>query len=862
MDYYRMDADEALEKLNSTKDGLQQKEADKRQLKYGKNIVQIDKEVSFFMLLLKQFKSYLVWLLVFLSAFALITGIYFNREDQLINSAIIGLIVVINAFVGAYQDYKSEKTAQLLKSMLKNQAIVVRSGKNVKIDAQELVPGDVVILEEGGKVPADCRILESSELKIDESQLTGESEHVGKNTKTLDKAVPLAERKCMVYMNSYVTSGEAKCLVVQTGKSTEVGKIAESLEEEHESLFLAEVDEASKKITFAALGIIIIAITVFYLKAGDWLGAFMMGSALIIGSIPEGLPAVVTFTLSIASSKLARNNVLVKRKTVLETLGSVDVICTDKTGTLTENRMAIKKVYINDTIIDEVSKITKQDYSAFRNCGLLCNEAKDTEKGFMGEAEDIALIDFFNDAGEVITKVKKEYPMIKFEPFSSENKYAASINKVGNKTIRYLKGAPEVVIDQCTHILINGKEKRFGEEEKKKLEKIIEGFSEEALRNIAYSYKENGSRNIVFIGVTGMYDAPKEGIKKTIETIYKANIDVKMITGDNPKTAMAIAKECGFRNVKAATWDDLKDLSNEQLKQKVIECNIFARMSPEFKVKIVTALQEMGKRVGITGDGVNDVPALKRAEIGIAMGKRGTDIAKEAAELILLDDNLSSVVRGIKTGRTIFSNIRKVINYLLTANLAEVAVVFMGSMLGLLPFLPIQLLWVNFVTDIAPAMALGMDPSHKDIMTKKPTGKDEKLINKRITYLTVGVGIQKAIVAFGVFLVVFWYSHNLILAQTLSFTWLVFSHIIRIVSIRFDEKMPVFINKYLNAALFFPVLVQVIIIYTPLSHFFHVIALTIPEWIVLVVSVGIGLALAKFVTYIIDMHVAWTDRDY
>ncbi len=866
MDYYKLTQKETISTLKANSNGLVSHEIEIRQKQFGKNTISVGHNVSFFQLLLYQFKNYLVWLLIFIAGFAFFAGFYFNRQEQVIDGIIISLIIIINVFVRAYQDYKSEKTAQLLKSMLKNEAIVLRNGGKQKINAENLVPGDIILLEGGDKVPADCRIIESKEFRADESMLTGESKPVLKNSTVISKTVPLAERKNLVFMNSYITNGTATCIVTRTGKETEIGKITQSLDMKQSSPFVEEVDLASKKITYVALTLIIVVLAIFFVKDHHWISVFMIGSALVIGSIPEGLPAIVTFSLAIGSLKLAKNNVLIKKKSLLETLGSVDVICVDKTGTLTENRMTVKKLFFDMKVAESVKHISKKTLFHFSNCALLVNEAKDTDKGFQGGSEDISLIDFFNNIGVDILKLRQNYPVQEFEPFSSEKKYASSTNQISNGTIQYVKGAPEVILNKCKYLLSNNVIRKLSEHDKIQILKTLKDFSDESLRNIAFSYRmiksKNSKNENVFIGFVGIYDSLKKDVKKTIKTFYQAGIEIKMITGDNVHTATAIAKECGFKRINAITWDELKDLSTDELKEKVEECNIFARMSPEYKLKIVSALQENGKRVAITGDGVNDVPALKKAEVGIAMGDKGTDIAKEAADLILLDDNLSSIVVGIKEGRTIFSNIRKVINYLLTSNLAEVFVVFLGSMFGVIPFLAIQLLWVNFVTDIAPAMALGSDPPHKDIMSKKPTGKNEKLINKKITLLTVFIGLKKVVIMFLMFYITYKITGNLALAQTMSFTWLVMSHFVRIAAIRFDEGVSIFSNKYVNWAIAIPVLFQLIIIYTPLSNFFHVVPLTLFEWLIITISFIVAIALAKVITYVIDKNLPASELDY
>lgn len=857
MGFYTLSKKKLFEKLHSRDSGLTNSEVKKHQEKDGKNEILLAKKISFFILFLEQFKGYLVWLLFVVAAVAFVAGSISKNFEQIIDGIIISCIVLINAFVGAYQDFKSEKSAQLLRTMLKTESVVLRHNKKEVIDSKELVVGDIIFLKEGFKVPADCRIIDANELKIDESTLTGESVAVSKNSEVLKKEIPLAEQKNMAFMNTFVTHGDAICIITEIGKNTEVGKIAKSLEVVHESQFLKEVDVASKKITYVALSLIVVALAVFYFREPNIMSLFLLGSALVIGSIPEGLPAIVTFTLSMGSSRLATQNVLVKRKTILETLGGVDIICTDKTGTLTQNKMSVKKIYSNEIVTNTIKDLEgKSFFTHLRNCALLCNEAKDTEKGFIGEAEDLALIDIFNSVKNSIMDVRKEHPRTKFVPFSSETKFTSSFNKVGSRVVKYTKGAPEVILNSCSSIIISGKVKKLTSKKKTEILEIAKTFSKDALRNIGLSY------NNIFLGLVGIYDPPREGIPDVVKSIYGAGIELKMITGDNITTAESIAKECGFEKIKAISWNEMKGFSETKLKKCVLKYNVFARMSPEFKLRIVSALQESGNRVAITGDGVNDVPALKQADVGVAMGLRGSDIAKEAADLIILDDHLESIVAAIKEGRTIFSNIRKVINYLLTANLAEVLVVFIASLMGLMPFIAIQLLWVNFVTDIMPAMALGVDPSHKNILLKKPTGKNESLINKRITLLTVGISVKKVIIMFGLFYLSYKISNNLELAQTLTFTWLVFSHFVRVAAIRFDEHMNFFINKFLNWSVTVPVLFQLIILYTPLSKIFKTVPLTSLEWTILIISVIIAIGLAKVITYFIDKGLPNNERDY
>ncbi len=872
MEVYRASSKDILEQIRSSEEGLTSAEAQRRVAQYGPNSIELKKKTTFGKLLLRQFKSYLIWLLFFLVIFALFSGLYLQEQEQIIDAVIIFAIIIINTFIGAYQDYRSEKSAELLQSMLKTQAVVLRDGSKTTLDSSELVPGDINKLAAGDKVPADCRIIECKDCYVDESILTGESQAVLKSFAPIDKTVPLAEQHNMIFMNTFVTRGSATCVVTGTGKGTEVGRIAEALDEkENASPFMQEVDVASKKITYIAFVLVVIASAIFFWHDRHWITVFMVASALIIGSIPEGLPAIVTFALSMGSRNLAKNNVLVKRRSLLETLGSVDTICTDKTGTLTENKMTVKRLFFDGKDADSLSALNQGTKGIFSRCALLCNEAKSTDKGFVGDAEDIALIDLFGLHGTDIQSLQKQYPATKFEPFSSERKCARSYNQMGKAIVRYTKGAPEVVLDASKYILREGKAQRMTQQDRDRIIATMKAFSGQALRLIAFSYKEiktdkeaqkSELASDVFIGLVGMYDRPKATIRETVQTIYGAGIDLKMITGDNEDTAVAIAKECGFSNIQSISWQELNNLSEPMLRKKIAECNVFARMSPEFKHKIVSILQESGRRVAITGDGVNDVPALKKADVGVAMGLRGSDIAKEAGDMIILDDNLHSIVAGIKQGRTIFSNIRKVINYLLTANLAEVFVVFFSSMLGLIPFLAIHLLWANFVTDVVPAMALGVDPPHKDIMKKRPAGKKEKLINKRIAYLTIFIGLKKVVVMLAIFLGTLQLTGNLVLGQTMSFTYLVLSHFVRVAAIRFDEKVNFFVNKFLNWSLFVPLVLQLLIIYTPLAAFFHVMPLTAIPWAVLGAGIILEIGLARMITAMITRHLAREEFDY
>ena len=868
LDFYSLKVDEVIKKLNSSKSGLSYSKVKELHETLGFNEIIIKKTNSFMSFIISQFKNFLVWLLIIITLFSFIVGFYFDMSELLVDGVIISIIIIFNVLVGAFQDYKSEKISEDLNSMIDNIAVVKREGVTNEVEARDLVLGDIILLKEGNKVPADCRIISSNNFSVDESMLTGESLPVHKSNAVLNQNLSISDQKNMLFTNTLVLKGDATAIVVKIGKNTEAGKIIDKVNSDTDLPFLKEVDSAAKSITVVALVLIFIALVVLYLYGMSFVSIFMIGAALIIGSIPEGLPAIITFTLSVASMKLSKVNVLIKRKSLLETLGGIDIICSDKTGTLTQNYMTLSKTFLAFKVIDskdsleDIQKvINPKILDLFHKSTLLANNSQKTDDGYIGDPEDLCFVDYFSNLSEdySISKIRSDCPQESFEPFSSDSKQMSSVNIVEDKHIKYIKGAPEVIIQNCTHFIDkDGSIKKINSKIISKIEDKLNEFSNDALRCIAFSYSYSNQN--IYIGFSGILDAPKEGVEETIKQIYSAGIDIKMITGDNLVTAIAIAKKCGFKHISGVSWHELENISEEEFITLVNKSNVFARIPPEMKYHIVSALQDSGKRVAITGDGVNDAPALKKAEVGIAMGLKGSDIAKDASDMIILDDNLSSIVSGVKEGRTIFANIKKVFNYLLTANLAEVLVVFLGALVGLVPFSAIQLLWVNFVTDVAPALSLGVDPPHKDILKIKPTGKNEKIIDKRLILLTVFIGIKKIILLFLIFIGTLKFTNDLILAQTMTFTWLVMSHFVRIAAIRFDEKMSFFVNKYLLWSMFIPILFQLVILYTPLSDLFHVVSLSLVNWLVLILFFILAIFLAKLITLGIDYYLRTSEK--
>ncbi len=905
VDYYARSAQESVQLLASTSDGLSSLEAEARLARDGPNTVTVDKQATFLGLFFKQLRQYLAILLFAVAAIAAYAGYSLHKEEQYINAILIVSITLLNAIISAYQDYKSEKTAQVLAKMLEINALVMRDSKPTLIPASRLVIGDVIKLVEGDKVPADCRIIDANNLIVNESILTGESKSVKKSTApltaTLTKnengaATAIADQRNMLFMDTFVVSGEATAIVCAIGKRTQVGTIAAAIKTDERAPFLDEINDATKLITKIALGFIACVVILYILTHHSWDDILLIASALIVGSIPEGLPAVVTFSLSMTTFRLAQDKILIKKKSLLETLGSIDILCTDKTGTLTQNKMTLASLYIDgkDQTLNQASEEIQELFAA---ASLVCNQSQFMNNNWVGQPEDTCFLAALTPTQ--LQCAEQNTKRLSFAPFSAQKKLSSAIalfsakptmtesatastgtvsksassknaqnqtkkqtkEQTQNQKIQFIKGAPEVIIQKATHQFIAGKQVKLSKKNKEFLLGVISIFSAKALRNIALAAKIDGKMTI--IALAGLHDPPRDGVGQAVQTLYDAGIEVKMITGDEKETALAIALECGFRSVNAITASEMEAVTDAELQEIVKKYNIFARTPPSFKLRLVSALQAMGHRVAITGDGVNDVPALERADVGIAVGEGAADIAKESADIILLDGHFEHITKSIQGGRTVFSNCRKVINYLISANFAEIIMVFVCALLGVVPFTAIQLLWVNFVTDIFPAMALGIDPPHAGIMKKKPTGSGETLINKHLGLLTGFVGITKFLIMFGIYFFTVFYTHSVILAQTLSFTWLVLTHLIRVIAIRFDEHEPLLNNWLLFFALLIPLVLQIFILYIPVvAKWFAVIALPWWSWFILAGALLASILVARIISVIVAKLAPSSDKDY
>jgi Ca2+-transporting ATPase len=857
MAFQKLKIEEVFKKLKSSPDGISEEEAKNRLKKHGLNeIVQI-KKISPLKIFFEQFKSILVIILIVAAIISYISSIF--KEGSGLDAVLIMSIVVANAFFGFLQEYKAEKSIEALRKMSTKYAIVIRNGKKSKIDAKELVPGDIILVEQGDIVPADCRVIESKDLKVDESILTGESIAVHKSPGVVKTDV-IAEMSNMLFMNTSVVRGTGKLIVVNTGMNTEVGQIAREIQqtEEKETPFQKEADLIGKRIGNLVLLISALVFIILAIQQHEIFRIFIISISLAVAAVPEGLPAIITLALSIGARKMVERNSLIRKLAVIESLGPVEVICTDKTGTLTENKMTVTKIYFMEKVFDvtgtgletkgkflfEGKEENPQNLREILLCGAICNNANKQDTGFFGDPTEVALLVCAEKAGIKKEEIDKEYQRVDEEPFSPATKKMITINKKGSEKIAFLKGAPEIVLKHCSKMLDKtGKIVELDDEKRKKILEVNNQLTSKALRVLGFARGEEGkTREMIFLGLQGMIDPPRKGVAEAIKECKKAGISVIMLTGDHINTAKAIAEQVGIEG-KAITGEEIEKIQN--LESLVQNYTIFARVSPHHKLMILKELQKK-YIVAMTGDGVNDAPALKNADVGIAMGIRGSDVSKESSDIILLDDNFITIKNAIEEGRGIFDNIQKFLNYLLTANAGEVLIIFFGSLLsrGVTPLLSSHLLWLNLLTDGFPALALGVDPKSKNIMNKKP--REYKKIFDNTMYISIiSVGVIMTLSILPIFLISL---QNEAKARTLVLTSLVMMEFIRLQIIRSKYHLSLFSNKYLLFAVLISVLLQLAIIYTPINTLFSLTPLTLEDWLLVFASFAIFLVLSKLIT--------------
>lgn len=880
MDYFTKSIDETAKSLNTDcEKGLSSNEAQARLNQYGENRLVGEKERTKLQMFFDQFKDFLVIILIVASIISIVVGIM--EGEGIIDGIIIMAIVILNAILGVVQENRANNALKALKEMSSPQAKVIRNGSIEKIASTDLVPGDVVILEAGDYIPADLRLIQSANLKIDESSLTGESVASEKFAdEIVDQNSGIGDQINCAFMGSIITYGRGKGIVTNTGMKTQMGNIATMLNTGSETgtPLQKKLDSFGKMLGIACIIICIIIFGLGVIRGQDLLEVFMTAVSLAVAAIPEGLTVVVTVVLALGMQKMVKVNAIVKRLSAVETLGSTTIICSDKTGTLTQNKMTVVKIFDGNEIwevtgtgyIPEgkfINEVTKQEsinsnLQLLLTGAVLCCDAEIQDNGnkIIGDPTEVALIVVGAKAGFTSEKMNSTFPRIDEIPFDSDRKLMSTVHKENDKIIMYTKGAPDIVLSRSKYIFEAGKVVPITDQHKSKIMENNNKMAQSALRVLAVSYKEltnynhdnllDEEQDLVFIGLTGMIDPPREEAKKSVEVCKRAGIRAIMITGDHKTTASAIGKQLGIIESENQSMEgkEINNLSDEQLKETVKKVSVFARVSPEHKVRLVDAVKANGNIAAMTGDGVNDAPALKKADIGIAMGITGTDVAKEAADMILTDDNFSTIVRSVEEGRTIYSNIRKFVGYLLSCNIGEILIVFTAMLLNWgTPLLPIQLLMINLVTDAFPAFALGMEQKEKGVMDRKPRDPKEPIVDKK---MGIAITIQSiALAAATLFSFQFGLHEygDIAVARTFCFVTLVTGELLRAYSARSEDtfifKMKLFSNSFLNKSVLVSLIILLLIVYVP---FLQVVFGTIPLSI-LELDVALLLALVPVV---------------
>lgn len=842
-----MELRDIYEALETGSDGLSDCQVTERSSRHGPNVLKARKKTSPLFIFLSQFNNLLIYILIGAIVVSFLIG-------ETLDAGIIAVIVILNAILGFVQEYKAEKSIESLQKMIVPEALVIRDGHRIRIPAKDLVPGDIIEVEAGESIPADARILEARSLKVDESPITGESHASEKHSGTLPADTPVGDMENMIFMGTTALDGRSRAAVVNTGMDTEIGKIATlvSIEQKRDTPMQVSLGRLGKFFGISALAVCGIILGAGVLGGRDLYEMFLVSVSLAVAAIPEGLPATVTIVLALGVQKMAKRNAIIRKLPAVETLGSTNVICSDKTGTLTQNIIVVKKVVLKDSIIDITgtgyshdgsfmsgeSIVDPSDNGALRQllvAGMLCNNSTYEKVGdslnINGDSTEVALLVAGAKAGMSKVLLEDVCPR-KFEiPFNSDTKRMTTVNACDGEWYVYMKGAPEVVLDLCDSVTIDDRSVPLDESTRKYFLDQNNALAENGMRVLGIAYKklQEGSSfdrisgiesRLTYIGLTGMIDPPRPEVKESVRQCKGAGIEVVMITGDQKPTAIAIARDLGIfqEGDTAISGIDLNEMSDDQLREKAGSIKVYARTSPEQKLRIVKALQSRGKIVSMTGDGVNDAPALKSSDIGIAMGVTGTDVSRQASDMILADDNFSTIVNAVEEGRSIYDNVRKFVKFLFTSNLGEVLTIFLGIILGLpLPLLAIQILWVNLITDGLPALALSVDPSDGDIMKRSPRPKAEGIITGTMVLDMALVGAVISLGTLGVFYLTLPSGEEY--ARSMAFTTLVFFQLWNAVNCRSERHSMIgpkfFKNVYLLAAIGIAILLQLMILYLP-----------------------------------------------
>ncbi|CDC31277.1 calcium-translocating P-type ATPase PMCA-type [Clostridium sp. CAG:508] len=828
--------------------GLNEKQVEDKQNKFGLNKLEEKKRESIVIKFIKQFNDFMIIILIIASIISAVVARLEGSNDYF-DSIIIIAIVVFNAIMGLVQEAKAEKSLEALKKMTAPTCRVKRNGKISTIKSEQIVPGDIVLLEAGNYVPADCRLISSSNLKIEESSLTGETVPVLKEANSiLKEKTALGDMVNMAFSTTIVVNGHGEAIVTDIGMNTKVGKIAKMIitNEAPETPIQKKLEEVGKSLGIACLGICLLIFVIGLLKKIEPIEMFMTSVGLAVAAIPEGLPAIVTIMLSIGVTKMAKKNSIIRKLPAVETLGSSSVICSDKTGTLTQNKMQVTKIAnMNGETND------KEYIKWLMGMATMCTDVEiSKENGKMeltGEPTEKAIVSKALDEGQNKNELYNVMKRVKDIPFDSSRKMMTTIHKMPNGYRVITKGAPDVLLKRCNKVYDNGNVTTLDYSKTKLIENQNNKMADEALRVLAIAYldipnlpskidTETVEKNLIFIGLIGMIDPPREGVKEAVATCKKAGIKTVMITGDHIITAKAIAKDLGILRGSdlAVTGEELDKIPQSILQKNIMNYSVFARVTPEHKVRIVKAYQSTGAVVAMTGDGVNDAPALKNADIGIAMGKNGTDVAKNAADMVLTDDNFVTIVEAVKQGRNIFDNIKKAVHFLIATNIGEIVTIFLGLVLGLKsPLLAIQLLWINLVTDSLPAIALGLEKPEADIMDKKPRDSKKGIFADGLWQRIITEGTMLGILTLVAFSVGN-YLYDIEVGRTMAFVCLGLLELVHSFNIKSEEtifKVGLFENKYLLGAFILGALLQIVVVVIPsVAEVFKLVPLTQVQW--------------------------------
>lgn len=855
MNPYQMKKEDVLKMLGTDENGLTQNQAKENQKKYGKNELAEGKKKNPFILFLEQYKDFLVIILIIA---AIISGVLGDIESAIV----IFVVITINAILGTVQHIKAEQSLDSLKEMSAPTAKVIRDGEIKVVEGKDVTVGDIVVIEAGDYVCSDGRIIENASLKVDESAMTGESEPVEKQETVLDGEKPLGDRVNMLYSGSFATYGRAKMVVTSVGMETEIGKIASLLKstQEKKTPLQESLDNFGKKLSLIIIGICVIVLGLELFRSDGinltvFTDAFVFAVALAVAAIPEALSSIVTIVLSVGTQKLAKENAIIRKLQAVEGLGSVSIICSDKTGTLTQNKMTVQKIYFDGQIIDKDDEINARQGQLIID-GALCNDSVQKEGQEIGDPTEIALVNFSEKHDLPVEKMREKYQRLGEIPFDSDRKLMSTVHKIGGNYKMLTKGAVDVLSGRINEVKTMDGKRPFTAEDLAELKKVNTEFSQMGLRVLAVCERDvdtvdisvEDEKDYILLGLVAMQDPPREESAEAVRKCKTAGIRPIMITGDHLVTASAIARKIGILddNGRAVEGREIENLSDEELDEFVSDVSVYARVSPEHKIRIVSAWQRKGYIVSMTGDGVNDAPALKQADIGVAMGITGSEVAKDAASMVLTDDNFATIVKAIENGRNLYRNIQRAIQFLLSGNTAGILAVLYASFMALpVPFKAVHLLFINLLTDSLPAIALGVEPHSSDVMNEKPRPKNQSILTKKVLTNICVEGVVIGVMTMIAFYVGF--MRNAEVASTMAFSTLCLSRLVHGFNCKSDKPVwftkKMWNNKSMIGAFFVGfVLLNAVLLVPMLQGIFAVAPLTIAELLTVY-----GLSLGTFV---------------